>query len=221
METVNFESKDGLKITADYYKAEKPKGFILLCHRSHFNRGEYRETAPKFNRLGFSCLAIDQRSGMTVLGVVNETKALAKQKGLPMGYLEAKPDIESAIDYAYSLYNNKPIILLGSSYSASLALLISTKTDKVKATIAFSPGEYLKGIKLAEQIKPINKPIFATSAKKEIEQVSDVLKFVDEKYITYFKPDVEGFHGARALWDSVKGFETYWKALEYFLKNIA
>lgn len=61
-----FHSKDGLKITADYYRIEKPKDLILLCHRSHCNRAEYRETAPKFNQLGYSCIAIDQRSGMKV-----------------------------------------------------------------------------------------------------------------------------------------------------------
>jgi len=220
MEKVNFISKDGLKITADYYKVENHKGFIVLCHRSHCNRAEYRETAPKFNKLGYSCLAIDQRSGMKVFGEVNETKNRAKEKGLPTGYLDAKPDIESAINYAFKLNDNNPIYLLGSSYSASLSLLISTKTDKLKATIVFSPGEYLKGVNLAEQIKAINIPIFATSTEKEIQQVSEILKFVDKKHITHFKPKVEGFHGSKTLWEVVKGFETYWNALEQFLKRM-
>ena len=220
MQKVNFKSKDGLIITADYYKVENHKGFIVLCHRSHCNRAEYRETAPKFNKLGYSCLAIDQRSGMKVFGEVNETKNRAKEKGLPTGYLDAKPDIESAIEYAYKLNDEKPVILLGSSYSAALALLISTETNKLESTVVFSPGEYLKGVHLSEQIKSINIPIFATSPKKEIKQVSDVLKFVDKKYITHFKPEEEGFHGSKTIWEVVKGFETYWEALELFLKNI-
>ncbi len=127
--TIHFPSKDGLRITADVYPVDQPKGLILLCHRSHCNRGEYRETAPKFNTLGFSCLAIDQRSGMKVFGVINETSALAKQKGLGTGYLDAKKDIEAAVSYAFIMNNNKPIIILGSSYSASLALLISKDTS--------------------------------------------------------------------------------------------
>jgi len=101
--TVNFKSQDGLMITADLYEANNSVGFILLCHRSHCNRGEYRQTAPKFNKLGFSCLAIDQRSGMKVFGVVNETKNRAKEKGLSTGYWDAKPDIEAAIDYSFVL----------------------------------------------------------------------------------------------------------------------
>jgi len=219
MKKINFKSKDGLLITADYYKVENHKGFIVLCHRSHSNRAEYRETAPKFNKLGYSCLAIDQRSGMKVFGEVNETKNRAKEKGLATGYLDVKPDIESAIEYAYKLNENNPIILLGSSYSASLALLVSTQTDKIKATIVFSPGEYLKGINLAEQIKSITIPIFATSAKKEIDQLSELLKFIDKKYITHFKPKVEGFHGSKTLWEVVNGYETFWKSLEEFLTN--
>ena len=217
MKQVNFKSKDGLLITADYYKIENHKGFIVLCHRSHCNRAEYRETAPKFNQLGYSCLAIDQRSGMKVFGETNETKNRAKEQGLPTGYLDAKPDIESAIEYAYKLNDTKPIILLGSSYSSALALLISVNSDKLKSVITFSPDEHLKKVNLAKEIKGINIPIFATSAKKEIEQVTEVLRFVDKKHITHFKPKVEGFHGSKTIWEVVKGYETYWKALEEFL----
>jgi len=218
--TLQFKSKDGLLITADFYSLEQSKNLILLCHRSHCNRGEYRETAPKLNKLGFSCLAIDQRSGMKVFGVINETSALAKQSGLATGYLDAKQDIEAAINYAYELNGKKPIIILGSSYSASLALLISAKTDKVKAVVVFSPGEYLKDVKLAEEIKTLAKPIFATGAKKEIGEASKVLRFINSKHITLFKPKVDGFHGSKTLWESVEGHETFWKPLEQFLLKV-
>lgn len=215
-----FNSKDGLKITADLYEVNKAKGFILLCHRSHCNRAEYRETAPRLNELGYSCLAIDQRSGMKVFGETNETKDRAKAKGLPTGYLDAKPDVEAAIDYAYELNNKMPIILFGSSYSASLALLISIQTDKIKATIAYSPGEYLKGINLSNEIKEINKPTYVTSPKVEIKQVTDVTKNVNLKFIEHFKPTVDGFHGSKTLWKSVSGHDTYWTSLEKFLKKV-
>lgn len=219
MEQLNFKSKDGLIVTADYYKVENHIGFIVLCHRSHCNRAEYRETAPKFNSLGYSCLAIDQRSGMKVFGETNETKNRAKEQGLPTGYLDARPDIESAIEYAFKLNDNRRVILLGSSYSAALALLISASSIQVKSVITFSPDEHLKKINLAEEIKGIMIPIFATSAKKEINQVTEVLRGIDPKYITHFKPNVEGFHGSKTIWEAVKGYETYWEAMEAFLKK--
>lgn len=217
---IQFTSIDGLLITSDLYTVDNPKGFILLCHRSHFNRGEYKEIAPKLTALGFSCMAIDQRSGMNVLGVKNETSSLAKQKGLPTGFLDAKQDIEAAIDYLYEFDHKKPIILVGSSYSASLALLIACNNNKVKAVAAFSPGEYLKGINLAESVKLLAKPIFITSAKKEVKEVSQVVRLVNPKYKTYFKPKVEGAHGSRVLWEATAGNENYWEAFRQFLTTV-
>lgn len=219
-EARQFKSNDGLLISADFYPAAHAKDLILLCHRSHCNRGEYRETAPKLNGLGYACLAIDQRSGMKIFGVTNETSLRARQKGLATGYLDARPDIEAAIDHAYELNRRKPIILFGSSYSASLALWIATQTDKVKAVIVFSPGEYLKKVTLAEEIRMLDKPTFVTGAKKEIAEINRLFRFVNPKVVTLFKPKVEGFHGSKTLWESVEGYETYWEALEMFLSGL-
>ena len=217
MKKIEFESKDGLLMSADFYEVNDSKGLILLCHRSHCNRAEYRETAPKFQALGFSCLAIDQRSGMKVFGASNETKDRAKALKLPTGYLDAKPDVEAGIDFGYKLNGDKPIILLGSSYSAALSLLIAKKSAKLKSIIVFSPGEHLKGIELAKEIKGISIPIFASSAKREVEETKEVLRYVDDKLVSQFKPKEEGFHGSKILWESVKGFEELWTALESFV----
>ena len=219
-EKIYFNSLDGLKITADYYKIAKPKGFFVLCHRSHCNRAEYRETAPKLNALGYSCLAIDQRSGMKVWGEINETKNRAKEMNLPTGYLDARPDIEAAIDFGYQLNKNKKVILYGSSYSASLSLVIATHSSKIKAVIGFSPGEYLKGIKLSETISSLSLPVFVSSPKVEINQVIQLVKNINPKFVDHFKPGVDGFHGSKTLWDSVAGNEIYWRALKEFLKKL-
>jgi len=220
IKTITFPSKDGLTITADLYTTVKSKDFIVLCHQAGFSRGEYINTAPILQTMGYSALAIDQRSGNKVNGIINETHAEAKREGLATSYLDAKQDIEAAIDYAYKLNHNKPIILVGSSYSASLVLLIATTNNRVKAVAAFSPGEYLHGINLAESIKDLNKPCFVTSAKSEINQTAKVVRFVNKKYITQFKPNVTGIHGSKALWSTNSGHEVYWKAFKSFLKTI-
>jgi alpha-beta hydrolase superfamily lysophospholipase len=215
----HFNSKDDLAIRADLYLVPRARGFMVLCHRSHFNRGEYRETAAKLNVLGFSCMAIDQRSGMNVLGVINETYSQAKRMGLKTGYLDAKPDIEAAIDYAYSQNDGRPVILVGSSYSASLALLISVQNPRVKTVIAFSPGDYLKGNNLVESLRDLKKPIYITSAKKEIAETTRLIKHVSKEYVTHYKPKAEGAHGSRVLWSKTPGNEEYWKSLTEFLDN--
>jgi len=217
MEKITFKSKDGLLMTADYYKVEGHKGVMLLCHRSHCNRAEYRETAPKFNALGYSCLAIDQRSGMKVFGANNETKDRAKAQKLPTGYLDARPDIEAGIDKAVQLNNGKAIILVGSSYSAALSLLVAGGNEKLLAVLVFSAGEHLKGIDLSSMVSNIQLPIFAASSKKEIQETKDVLKSVNKKWVTQYKPKEEGFHGSKIMWESVKGYEKLWTAITDFL----
>jgi len=217
MKKIEFKSKDGLLITADYYEVSGHKGIILLCHRSHCNRAEYRETAPKFNLLGYSCLAIDQRSGMKVFGENNETKNRAKELKLPTGFLDAKPDVIAGIEYAYKLNNNKPIILLGSSYSAALSLLVAKDNNLLASIILFSPGEYLKGIALAEEIKGTTTPIFAASAKKEVEETKTILRHLNPDFVTQYRPIEDGFHGSKILWDSVPGYQRLWSELEKFL----
>lgn len=219
--TVHFPSRDGLEITADEYVVEKPKGYILLCHRSHFNRGEYRETAPKFNALGYSCLAIDLRSGMKVLGTTNGTYLLAKQKGLATGYLAAKPDIEAAIDYTYAQDGNRPIVLVGSSYSASLALVIASEdSHKLAAVIAFSPGEYLKGVAVADAVHSIKVKTLVLSAKKEVEDTTRLLEHANRQLVSQFKPRAEGAHGSRVLWAKTPGNDEYWAEVQSFLGEL-
>jgi alpha-beta hydrolase superfamily lysophospholipase len=215
--TTTFESGDGLTITADEYAVTDPQGHIVLCHRSHSNRGEYRETAPKLQARGYHCLAIDQRSGMNVFKVINETSTRAKQEGLPTGYLEARPDIEAAINFLSERNGRGQTMLLGSSYSADLALLLSVHNEKVKAVMAFSPGEHLKNVDLAASLEELDKPLYVTSAKKEIQGAQDVVRFVDPKYVTQFEPQVDGFHGSKVLWNEIPGSESYWHSLKAFL----
>jgi dienelactone hydrolase len=218
--TITFPSKDGLPITADLYLVKEPKNFILLCHQAGFSRGEYIEAAKKLNSLGYSCVAIDQRSGKIANNIINETAKRTKEKGLPQKYLDAKQDIEAAIDYVYALNKSKPIILIGSSYSASLSLYLATNNDKVKAVAAFSPGEYLKGINLTDYIKNLQKPIFVTSSKKEISQVEGIISKVISTSKTQFKPIEKGIHGSRMLWKSTKGNQDCWKSFEGFLTSV-
>ena len=212
-------SKDSLPITADIYEVNNKKPTVLLCHQARFSRGEYKDTALKLLNLGFSCMAIDQRSGKEANGILNETVLAAKERNLSTNYLDAKQDIEAAIDYLYEMNGQQPIILVGSSYSATLALLIGNKSEKVKAIVAFSPGEYYKSIDIKNSIKNISKPIFVTSSKKEITALAELVSLIDTTYVTHYKPIIEGIHGSKALWKTTNGNESYWKAFSGFLKK--
>jgi dienelactone hydrolase len=218
-EEVTFPSKDSLPITADVYIRDGKEPLMLLCHQAGFSRGEYHITALKINQAGYSCMAIDQRSGKEANGVVNETAQKAKEKSLPTDYQDARQDIEAAIDYLYERSAHHPIILVGSSYSASLALLIARDNPKVRAVAAFSPGEYFKGTDIQKELKGMSTAVFVTSSQKETPGVEKLVSAIDQERVTHFKPKVAGIHGSRALWSSTEGNEAYWKAFLAFVEE--
>ncbi len=80
------------------------------------------------------------------------------------------------------------IIVLGSSYSASLALLISETNKKIQAVIAFSPVEYLKKITVAQGITSIRIPVFATSSKKKLHRHGTFLNVSIKSTLTNLYP---------------------------------
>jgi len=216
----SFPSRDSLLVYTDIYERKDSKPTILLCHQAGFSRGEYKETAFRIGSIGFSSIAIDQRSGDEANGVINKTALLAKENNLPTEYADAQQDIEAAIDYLYELNDNQSIVLVGSSYSASLVLLIGKNNDKVKAVAAFSPGEYLKGMNIQDSITGYAKPVFVTSSKTETESTIALISGIDTVWANHFQPDFEGIHGSRALWTSTEGNEEYWKAFKVFLKGL-
>jgi pimeloyl-ACP methyl ester carboxylesterase len=216
---ITFPSKDSITIYADVYASETGLTSLLLCHQAGYSRGAYKQTGIILSKLGFDALAIDLRSGEEALDIPNLTSQEAQAKGLPTEYINAKQDIEAAIDYIYEQNGNEPMIIVGSSYSASLCLLIASENEKVSAAVAFSPGEYLEGISVKDSIDSIQKPLFITSSKLEIAQTSQLISGIDSTFVTHFKPTVEGVHGARALWKETEGHKEYWNAFLKFLKE--
>lgn len=219
-ETVTFPSLDGLTITADVYKVDKNPITILLCHQAGFSRGEYKDTALLLNSYGYSVMAIDQRSGDGVNDVINETAKLAKSKNLETEYINGKQDIIAAIDYVYNANDNTQLLIVGSSYSATLAMLIGENNDKVKAIAAFSPGEYYKEMNIQTEIKDLDKPTFVTASLDETKDLSTLVSKMKTEKLTHYKPTEEGIHGSRVLWESTKGFVGYRKAFKAFLDSI-
>ncbi len=222
-QTVHFNAADGLPVTADYYPAKEADApLIILFHQARFSRGEYLEIAPKLNAMGYRCLAIDQRSGKEANGIENETHKEALKRDLPTKYPDAIPDLEAAIAYAQNELKAKNPIIWGSSYSAALTFYLGSKhAGKLKAILAFSPGEYFEiGAKsLASFAQDITCPVFITSAKDERDNWQAIYEAVpSEKH--FFLPETAGKHGSKALWAKHEGHEAYWEAVEAFLNGL-
>ena len=220
VQKITFPSSDGILITADLYLVNDSLPYMVLCHQAGFSRAEYAETASKFCHLGYNCLAVDARSGNEVNGVKNETAALAAEKKKPAAYLDAEKDIVSAIDYAYTK-SGKKVFLVGSSYSASLALKIAATNKKVKAVMAFSPGEYF-GTKLIlkDAIANLSVPVFVTSSKEEAKDLTTLMSDIKSSVKSQFVPTSKGKHGSSCLWKDNPGYHEYWFAIMMFMKQL-
>ncbi len=225
--TIHFSSADGLVLTADLYVTHPPQTpFILLFHQAGWSRGEYLETAPKLNALGFNCLALDQRSGGEVNGIVNQSHAAALKAGKGTTYLDAIQDMQAAIGYVKTNFPKARIILWGSSYSAALVLrLAGTIKPEPAAVLSFSPGEYFKklgqsGHFVRDGAQHIQCPVFIASARSEVPAWDAIWKSIPSGQKVRFIPKTAGHHGSRALWKKFTDSKALWKAVKAFLTTL-
>jgi dienelactone hydrolase len=223
-ETVTFPAADGLTVTGDLYLTEDLSApFILLCHQAGYSRGEYLEIAPKLCNLGYNCLAIDQRSGRSVNGVTNETNKAAKNAGLSVGYSAAYADLKAALNYLVEQYHPEELIAWGSSYSASLVLILAAEhPQEIQATLAFSPGEYFSfnDQHISDYAKQITQPTFITSARSEAKDWRGIADNISATGSVFFVPEASGVHGSSALMEKTRNNAEYWTAVEDFLKSL-
>jgi dienelactone hydrolase len=225
--TITFKASDGLEITADLYITNpETSPLIVLFHQAGWSRGEYKEIAPKLNKLGYNCIAIDQRSGETVNDVANETYKKAVAENKETTYVDAYVDINSAIDFAKANYKKaKKLIIWGSSYSAGLVIKAASERKDIDAVIAFSPAEYYSKLGkpkdwVKSTAKKITVPVFITSTKLEKKKWWDIAAQIPESNRAYFLPTKIGKHGSRALWAEFNDSAEYWKALKEFFDVI-
>lgn len=224
VKTITFKSTDGLLITGDLYQtSDKDAPYIILYHQARYSRGEYLEIAPKLNTMGFNCLAIDQRSGDSINGVVNETHKRADDADLATKYPDAWPDIEAAFLHVTKKLKATKVIVWGSSYSAAMVFVLGSKYKaQISGILAFAPGEYFKidDKAISDYAKNIDYPVFITSAKSEEQYWQPIYDNLNTDDKSFYLPKDEGIHGSKALWKENAGYELYWEAVNKFLGQV-
>lgn len=221
--TVTYPSTDELLITADLYRIDDTSDFMILFHRAGWSRGEYIDTALKFNALGYNVLAVDQRSGGQINGIKNETYLRALAKGYSTTYVAAGRDVEASIEYVRDELKCNSISILGSSYSATLVLVIAQDYEAViEAIICFSPGEHFlwKGEKIRQVVDELTLPVFVTSKKTEIAKLETLFGYIGSEIKIQHKPEKSGRHGSEALWESFDESTAHWDAITKFLDDV-
>lgn len=228
---VELKAADGKPVFGAFYPVDNPKALILLFHQAGSSMGEYADIAPQLQREGYASLAIDARIGGGLYGA-NRTMAavgVAPQPatGPDPDYLSALPDLEAALAWGKAKAAGAPVVLWGSSYSASLVFMLAASSgdkDAVKAILAFSPGEYFNDKFMVENAAAkVNVPVFVTSANTPDEelaakQILAATRSVDRQL--YAPPT--GIHGSSTL-NATKnpgGADENWRAVLAFLKRI-
>ncbi|THD35320.1 MAG: alpha/beta hydrolase [Sphingomonas sp.] len=218
---VTLTAIDGVTVYGTYYPAAEPKALILLFHQAGSSSGEYADIAPRLARAGYSALAIDQRIGGNLYGA-NRTMVGYTGK---TDYLGALPDLEIALKWADA--KGLPVVLWGSSYSASLVFLLANAQDaknSVKAVIAFSPGEYFDDKKMVEAAAAkVTVPVFVTSAnalEEEAAAKAIVAATASTDRLQYVPRS--GVHGSSTLNPAKNpaGADENWAAVLGFLKRV-
>jgi len=220
VEPITLKAADGVVIHGVYYKAPHPKALILLFHQAGSSKDEYATIAPRLAEAGYSALAIDQRSGDGLYGK-NET---ADALGRKADYLEARPDLQAALDWART--QKLPIVLWGSSYSSSLIFPLAAKDPQgIVALLSFSPGEYFDSDKhmIAAAAANVRVPVFVASTREELSDADPIMAALPKNSANVrFVPE-HGVHGSSTLIAkrNPDGAEANWSAVMAFLNRVA
>jgi dienelactone hydrolase len=219
---ISFVASDRLIVTADQYLTDNEAPYILLFHQGNSSRGEFREIAPRLQKLGFNCLAVDLRNGKEQNFVKNETAIRAKENNIPATIDDCEKDILATIDYISKTALNNKCVLFGSSFSASLAMKVANHNKKVTAVISFSPGEYFTpAYQVREWLKDFDKPVFVACSKREYPFVKELTENIPQQNLTLYQPSPDDdIHGAPALWKNNPSSGEYWTSLLMFVKKV-
>lgn len=218
---ITFKASDGVTIYGRYYRAAAPRALILLFHQAGSSKDEYKTIAPRLASAGYSALAIDQRSGGDLYGPNQTVLAL----GHPANYLDAKRDLEAALSFGER--QKLPIILWGSSYSASLTVVVASEhVNEIRALAVFSPGEYFdqNPSMIRSAAAKVTVPFYVTSSKdaSEIAAAKAILAASPSTLKVQYVPTTGGIHGSSTLIASrdPQGAEDNWRAILAFLGQL-
>ncbi len=220
VQPILLTASDGVKVHGALYEAAEPKALILLFHQAGSSKDEYATIAPRLAAAGYSALAIDQRSGDELFGV-NET---AKELGREATFLEARPDLQAALDWAQQ--KKLPIVLWGSSYSSALIFpLAASDPDGIVALLAFSPGEYFDDKQLIRTAAAkLALPVFiaSTNTKEEVGEADPIMAALPNNAANVRLVPDHAVHGSSMLIAkrNPEGAEANWNAVMSFLGSV-
>lgn len=223
---IQAKAEDDVVVFGDYYRSTEPaSGTVLLFHQAGGDaRGEYAAIAQRLTRYGYDVYAWDARSGGDHFGSENRTVTALGES--IEGYCGAYPDLEEALQYAIAQNAKKPVIAIGSSYSAALVIRLAAEhSDHLAGVVAFSPASGLmEDCDVTDWLARspgVNKLVFRPANEMEFPPVAEQVEFLQSHDVEVFvAPDAP--HGASMLnaERSEGDVTSTWNRLLEFFKSV-
>ncbi|SEJ97094.1 Serine aminopeptidase, S33 [Sphingobium sp. AP50] len=221
-QTAIIGTEDGKKVFLDHVPVESARATIILLHQAGASGYEFKDIVPRLNAEGYSTVLVDLRSGGSLYG---PNRTVNKYGKSAQNFSDALPDIEAALNWAR--LQGPPVILLGSSYSASLCLRVAADNpSRVAAVLAFSPGEYFPDRHFTgAAAKAVTVPVYISqsSETEEILQSKSIFDALASKQKILFVARNGSVHGASTLRSdrNPSGADENWKSMNKFLTTLS
>jgi len=176
MRKIFLTTKDGLKIAANLYSAEQPKGWIVFSHMMPAVKESWNDLAKRFQGAGYEGIAIDLRGhGESISGGL--TRKLNYRNFSDTEHQKSILDLAAAADFLVQERKAaaEKIYFVGASIGANLSLQYISEHSEFKTAVLLSPGLDYRGVKtepLAKNLKAGQK-VFFVSAKDDIRSGGD------------------------------------------------
>lgn len=216
--TISYSSEDNVEVFADQYYSLAEKPYVILFHKENSSRGEYKDIAQKLLNLEYNCLVVDMRVGGEANFVENKTSKSSQKE---YAFFDCLKDVEASIDFAFAK-SNKPVILFGSGFSASLCLIAANNNKKVQSVIAFSPGEYfMPNTSTQDKLKNYDKKVFIGARTDELGYAKELMSNVTNslKIFSAYEATKQA-RGSLLLSEENKSNNKFWLDLLLFFKSL-
>jgi lysophospholipase len=156
-------TKDNVKIAADIYSVENPKGWLVLAHMMPATKESYNDLAEKLQGLGYESIAIDLRGhGESDAGPNGFAKFSDEE------HQKSILDLEAAVEHLATSRKatRDKVVFVGASIGANLSLQYISEHPEFKTAILLSPGLNYRGIEtepLVKKLKAGQKVLFVSA----------------------------------------------------------
>ncbi len=176
MEKVWIKTKDGKEISGLYFRADKPKGWVLYLHMMPATKESWMTLAGKMASKGYSGIAVDLRGH-------------GESSDGPDGYLKFSDsehrssinDVEAADNFLQKRGDkNGKGTIIGASIGANLALQYLSLHAEYKTGIFLSPGVDYRGVETTPfALKvPVEDEVLFVSSEDDLENPRQVTEII-------------------------------------------